>query len=162
MRACLNCQQNLNLLGKNLKALYCSTSCKNKFRFSKNKEQELSKQKEYFKTEKGRAIRLYHGAFKRNPLFLDISMNWIYDKLKNGFCEVTGLPFSYEAKSPWAPSLDRIDSNLGYTKENTRIVIWLYNTAKNIYTDEDVLVVAQALCNANGSLKNQTSKREKR
>jgi hypothetical protein len=59
------------------------------------------------------------------------------------------LPFTYglEARNPWSPSLDRIDPKIGYTLENTRVVVWIYNTAKNVFHDEDVMLMAQALIN---------------
>lgn len=62
-----------------------------------------------------------------------------------GKCEVTGLPFEWSIGSPWAPSLDRIDSARGYTHENTQLVCWIYNQAKNIYTHADLLRLASAL-----------------
>ncbi len=52
----------------------------------------------------------------------------------NGRCEVTGMPFNYEKTSnsrtpPFSPSIDRIDSNKGYTMDNIRIVCVATNFA---------------------------------
>jgi hypothetical protein len=55
-------------------------------------------------------------------------------------CSVTGLPLSTEwdgpDKNPWAPSLDRIDNELGYIEGNVRLVCWAYNLAKGSWPDE--------------------------
>jgi hypothetical protein len=42
---------------------------------------------------------------------------WIYEKILEGYCEVTGIPFdltsevsnSVHAKNPWVPSIDRVE-----------------------------------------------------
>lgn len=36
------------------------------------------------------------------------------------------------------PTIDKIDSGKGYTKDNCRIVCWWFNLTKSIYTDEQV------------------------
>jgi hypothetical protein len=51
-----------------------------------------------------------------------------------GRCEVSGLPFTIDRFSaamrrPFVPSLDRIDSSLGYTAENCRLVLFAINVA---------------------------------
>lgn len=52
-----------------------------------------------------------------------------------GRCSVSGLRFGVSGRShgknPWAPSLDRIDSQLGYTKSTCRIVCVAANLAMN-------------------------------
>jgi hypothetical protein len=112
---------------------------------------------------------MWHNAktrAKENNCTFDITEEWIENKLINGFCEVTNLPFVITyltGKQPWAPSLDKIDPLKGYTMDNTRVVVWLYNAAKNVFSDNDVLLMANALVkNKDGSMKSQTSKREKK
>ena len=60
---------------------------------------------------------------------------------------MTGLPLKLGPgkRSPWSPSIDRIDPRFGYTPGNCRIVCWLYNAAKSEFTDDDVLVMASAV-----------------
>lgn len=75
--------------------------------------------------------------------------------LATGVCSVTGLPFSFirdgqnSLKNPWAPSLDRIDRTLGYTVGNVRATCWLFNHMRCDYSDDDILIVARALVEAN-------------
>jgi prophage regulatory protein len=52
----------------------------------------------------------------------------------NGRCAVTGIPFETTTgggRNPWGASLDRIDSSLGYTFANCRIVCTSVNLAMN-------------------------------
>lgn len=58
-------------------------------------------------------------------------------------CAVTGVEFRLIAdvdyhKNPFAPSLDRKDSNKGYTIENVQLVCTWYNMFKNEWSDKDV------------------------
>lgn len=62
-----------------------------------------------------------------------------------GHCEATGLSFEWGTGSPWAPSIDRIDSARGYTMDNVQVVCWIYNQAKNTYTDAELLRLARAI-----------------
>lgn len=101
------------------------------------------------------AIMMVRGAAERavsKGVPFSISPEWAVERLKPGKCEVTGIPFDFNREglapgvmNPFAPSLDRKTPKLGYTEENTRIVIWLYNAAKGGWTDENVLRMAEAL-----------------
>lgn len=57
-------------------------------------------------------------------------------------CAVSGIQMTLEASSrkkanPFKCSIDRIDSNLGYTKDNVRLVCWAVNQMKADRTDEE-------------------------
>lgn len=76
-------------------------------------------------------------ARKKN-LDFNLTRDWIFEKLKLPFCEATGLPFNMTDKPPagkrfhpFAPSIDRIDPKLGYTTDNCRMVIWIFNQSKS-------------------------------
>lgn len=91
---------------------------------------------------------------KGKGLELSLTKEWLVAGLNLGKCAVTGIEFDLSVKlrgsgriTPWSPSLDRIDSTKGYTPENCRLVVWMYNAAKHISTDGDVLRLAKAVCN---------------
>ena len=120
-----------------------------------NTQKRQSKaQKNYQNLPVGRANRIYHtlikGAESRGIAF-NLSKEWILEKLLNGRCEVTGIPFVFDAnknsftvksknqnRNPWSPSVDRIDSSKGYTEENCKMVCTMYNTCKGSFSDEAV------------------------
>jgi hypothetical protein len=78
-----------------------------------------------------------------------LSAEHIRNVLAAGFCEVTGIAFEMSTprfvKSPWAPSLDRKDPRVGYTPENTRVVVACFNFAKGVWGDQAVMIMARAL-----------------
>ncbi len=99
---------------------------------------------------KVRAQRLYGNAHKRSKAnnwpAPDFSSSFIEEKILNGFCEVTGIPFdldtkksSSHTKSPWVPSLDRIDNSKPYSKDNIQLVVFMYNVCKSEFRHEDVV-----------------------
>ncbi len=93
-------------------------------------------------TQQGRAKKLVRAAAARarkGKLAYALDWQWLVHKLAAGVCEATGLPLVIQRGiSPFAPSLDRINPALGYTKENTRVVIYVFNMAKSQFTDSDV------------------------
>jgi len=65
-----------------------------------------------------------------------------------GCCEITGIPFDFEphkiySKNPYSPSIDRIDSSKGYTKQNVRIVLWQVNLMRGEISDEEIIVICK-------------------
>lgn len=102
----------------------------------------------------GRANELFQGAKRRQrkDSSFDLDVAFIIDKLEKGVCEVTGLTFNYdkpsgESTNKFSPSIDRIDSSVGYIKSNVRVVIWWYNLMKNDSTDSELLEICQAVVN---------------
>lgn len=74
----------------------------------------------------------------------------LYDA-QEGRCAITGLPFDISSGSeddrwrrPFPPSIDRIDSALGYTPENIRLVCAAVNNALGPWGEAVFAVIAQA------------------
>ena len=99
---------------------------------------------------KVRCQRLYGNAQKRSKANgwppPDFTAGWIEEKVLNGFCEATGIPFDLDtrlseihASNPFVPSIDRIDSSLPYLKENVQIVVFMYNVCKGEFGHDDVV-----------------------
>ena len=103
-----------------------------------------------------RAVKLLQGVrsrCKNKDLDYDLNTEWLVKVFNEGVCQVTGLPFEFEVDSKcngfrsFTPSLDRTDPTKGYTEDNVKVVVWLYNAAKGVGTHEDVMKLAEALIN---------------
>jgi hypothetical protein len=106
----------------------------------------------HYESIKGRACHLFNSAKRRHQKweFFDLDRVFIEEKLSAGKCEVTGLPFDFTSpgdsrKNPFAPSIDRIDNSLGYTKNNVRIVLWSVNLMHGEMTDEQLIEMCKAV-----------------
>lgn len=94
-----------------------------------------------------------HNARKRNIAFILIpsDISSLVEK-QQWKCARTGIVFDMAwrvGRKPFAPSVDRIDNTRGYEPGNIQIVCNMYNQAKHVHTDADVLLFAKALVNAN-------------
>jgi len=65
------------------------------------------------------------------------------------YCPMLGCRLKYEGTgmSGWsrqddAPSLDRIDSSIGYVSDNVQIISWRANRIKNDSTPEELMLIA--------------------
>lgn len=96
---------------------------------------------------KGRAKTLWGHARQRaerrgREFALDVQI--VIDALEKGRCEATNIEFVLQIPDvknkhhPYSPSIDRIDSNLGYTPENCQIVVYAFNSIKNQW-DMDII-----------------------
>ena len=91
-------------------------------------------------------IRAKQSARKKG-IDYELDRPWIEELLREGKCAVSGIDFVFEVKSrsPWKTSIDRINPNRGYIKDNCRLVCFAYNTLKGIGTDQEALFIANAL-----------------
>lgn len=110
-------------------------------------EKVKSYSKLYYNSLTGRAKSLLKTTTRRSSKFEEVDnpvdIEFILEKLKVGKCEVTGIAFDYDnkfntCKNPLSPSIDRVDSNKGYSKDNVRIVLWQYNLMRGELTDDQL------------------------
>ena len=70
----------------------------------------------------------------KKELDYDLTIGWLREKIYDGYCEATKLPFKlYPTNTtinPFYPSIDRIDSDKGYTKDNCQVVVIGFNNLK--------------------------------
>lgn len=102
---------------------------------------------EYFTDLTYRCKTLIAGAKRRAdkkglPFELDAGTLEAIIKVQNFKCSITGMVFDLAqsdryARSPLAPSIDRKNSDAGYTWDNVQIVVAWYNIFKNEWTDDD-------------------------
>lgn len=95
--------------------------------------------------------RAKQGAKQRG---LDFELGWgdfiaICERAA-GLCEVSGITLETSSdhtrhRSPYKPSIDRINSSLGYVAGNVRIVCVMVNAALNTWGDEALITVALSI-----------------
>jgi hypothetical protein len=78
-----------------------------------------------------RLSRVKARAQKKGVPF-ELDEAWVRQEVErnDGRCALTGMNFTTgdgPGRAPFTPSFDRIDPRKGYTKDNTRIVIWAIN-----------------------------------
>jgi hypothetical protein len=123
--------------------------------YDKNNGRGIKRAQALRRDEPARALFYqYRCKSKKLGLPFDLTVEWFEERLARGICEATGLPMqplnagdslAKRARSPWVASVDRIDPLGGYTQDNARLVVWLYNAAKSNYKDQDVLHLALAV-----------------
>jgi hypothetical protein len=122
----------------------------NKRRYLEVRATVLEQQKAYRTTPRGRALQMMQGIVSRSRKRLSdttLSIEWLEAKLARGVCELSGLPFDLSRdgiKGPYAPSIDRIDSRVGYTPENCRMILWALNTAFSWWGEKAFMDIARA------------------
>lgn len=111
-----------------------------------------------YQTPKMRARALVTSArnsAKKKNLPFNLTNEWVEKKIVAGKCEVSGLDFDLSSmntgkygagsQNPFAPSLDRTFPEHGYTTDNVKVVVWIYNSGKQNHSHETVMKLARAL-----------------
>lgn len=123
----------------------------------KNSERNNANHQKWIEKNAARFIfRKCKISSKRRNKNFSLTLTWVEEKLAVGICERTGLPFVFKKETSdlllsqrrnnlWFPSIDRIDSSLGYTENNCQMVCVMYNVAKNEWSDVEFLKLARAL-----------------
>ena len=74
----------------------------------------------------------------------DLTIDWVLNRVATGRCEATGIKFG-KTGTPWVASLDRKDSNRGYTKDNCWVVCWAFNRAKGKHNNRHLIKLAKGI-----------------
>jgi hypothetical protein len=149
-------------LGKQTMCIECRKEDKRRFnktsrRTGINNKKAISKnyQRKFLTTPRGRLFSILKRAktrAKKNNLEFDIDLNWLMEQFEkqDGRCKLTKIKFIFEhnpnfenLSMPFSPSLDRIDSNKGYTKDNVRIICTIVNLGINHFGTETFKYVCQ-------------------
>ena len=111
-------------------------------KYANNKLDQYSPFRYHLNMAKRRSKK-YNRAFDLDLEFLQ--QLWLKQQTK---CAVTGLFLDEKYihtkkqrkdKNPYQASLDRIDNDRGYTKDNVRFVCYMFNIARNDFDDDKVL-----------------------
>jgi hypothetical protein len=136
---------------------------KSKEYVKRNKEKVAAKQKTYRslakdktaayrntrrKTKAGYLDRLVEVSKTREPT-TGINRDYL-ETIFGDTCALTGVSFEYDysgggSYNPLAPSLDRIDSNKGYFKDNVQVVAQSVNRWKNDTPNEEFKQVMKTI-----------------
>lgn len=115
------------------------------------RERANKRSEEFYYSEDGRARSLMNQTVRRSKQKgwdNDIDKQWFIDRLRIGKCSVTGIAFDFSKPNgvranPYAPSIDRIDSKIGYLKSNCRLVIWQFNLMKGEISDAELVKICK-------------------
>lgn len=92
---------------------------------------------------------------EKNAWGFDIGKEWLYNEItRTGRCAISGIPFTFAGLDdadirlrPFSPSIDRIDSKGGYTKDNVRIVLAALNIAFGEWGEKIAYAIFAAILN---------------
>ena len=116
-------------------------------------------------TFRGRAIQMLarsRNRAKESNIPHSIVLEDILPGVEAGFCQLTKLPFDLKpvtktSQNPYAPSIDRIDSLKGYTKDNIRIVLYSVNAALGQFGTAILLPILKAMITGIENAKQNTT-----
>ena len=130
---------------------------------------QIQKTKKYTSTLNGFIKKIYkdmyHNAEKRaKKLNIELTVEDIHElyEKQNGFCAISGLNLTHETYAYKDKehiinrlniSIDRINSNLGYTKDNIQLVAAIVNRMKTDLPDPEFIKICSIITENN---KNQT------
>lgn len=125
-----------------------------------NREYNKAMQYNYYKSTRGRVVDFHHAAkrrAKKKKIEFELSTDFIVEmwEKQNGKCALTQIEFLIPQErtggkaSPFAPSIDRIDSSKGYEKDNVRLVCVAVNYALNEFGEEIFKQICKAYLKAN-------------
>ncbi len=133
--------------------------CKTCYNQKRHQPKMRSKARKYengrWRTVQGRIVYLIRNSKSRaikKGLGFDLTSDHIMQLYtqQNGACKRTGIEFDLTAKSdgsknPKCMTLDRIDNTKGYTLENTELVCYHYNIAKNSFPIDELYTLCELI-----------------
>lgn len=134
-------------------------------RYARYRESYIARRRIYGATLSGRIHALLTSARSRaakRGLEFTLTFEELAEmyRAQNGCCLLTRLPLDLEGRNtkrrraylPFSPSLDRIDPNEGYTRQNVRLVCTAINIARNHFGDDVLTVTCAAYLQTQGYL----------
>lgn len=128
------------------KSQFCCPDCRTKARLESYRNDPNKKLYQLFQGAKSRA--------KRDGKEFDLTLEFIKQLWadQRGCCLLSGREFKWgsgpDRNHRDAPTLDRIDSERGYTQDNVRMITYHLNIAINKYGLEAFKELAQEVCHS--------------
>lgn len=124
------------------------------YRFIEPKSKKSISNKKYAESFKGTLNTLFNQCKKHanEKMEFNISKAHIENMLQKNVCSITNIPFCYKLygdkrSNPFRPSVDRINSDIGYTNNNTRIVCVAVNYFLNEFGEDNLRKVCHSYIN---------------
>jgi len=119
---------------------------------TKTKEERYAVTEAYSNTLPGRLNKIKinaRGSAKKRGHTCELEYYDIRDlwAKQNGLCAYTGWPMELTTKSQRLVSLERIDNNKSYTKDNILLVCWCANKARSGMTQNEFISMCKAIGN---------------
>lgn len=124
----------------------------------KNKQMENVRKNLDDKTRLQKTLRMRFYAARdrarKKSLSFDLTTEFLEELWckQEGKCAITNIPMTYlndNGRTYTNVSIDRIDSNKGYTKENVQLVCMAVNQMKSDLTMDEVLIICEAVVKNN-------------
>ncbi len=111
-----------------------------------NKEKRVEIRRNFYMKDPTSAVLKQRKCYSnKKGLPFELDADWYNEQYTKG-CAVTKIPFTKQGViTPWSAHIDKIIPELGYTKENCRLVCACFNKAKSNWTDKDVIKMAKEL-----------------
>lgn len=158
MKRCGHCKEYKNILEFSLNSKRCK-ACDKIYNttYRKNNHEKISHGKnKYSHSLEGKFTILIYAAqtrAKKKNIDFELDYDWIANQYKNqnGKCLLTNIKLvinecrnTKRSRSPFTMSIDRIDSNQGYTKNNSRLICMAMNLALNEFGEETFQQICEA------------------
>lgn len=149
---CSFCKTNVRLedmcvpRGKTYQKLRCRICRKTQ----QNNPQSAKAQKTYKYKDVDTFLRILASKIKNRSKVKQYDCEVTYElltklfALQNGKCALSGLPMTFDSPLD-VPSVDRIDSTLGYTQNNVQLVCWKVNKMKSNLTQDEFIALCRLI-----------------
>jgi len=128
----------------------CKKCLSNEYKNRPDKQDYIDKQKKWVNKNliRFRVLSAKHRAIRDNLSF-ELTNEMVEEKLKEQDykCYISKLPISMESNNWYSLSLDRINSDDGYTIKNTIIVTKFINISKNELSLNEFIFLIKEVCN---------------
>lgn len=98
--------------------------------------------------------RLAHARTNQRRFEFELDIEFLMDMLQrqDGRCALSGVEMTFSHDTPSSnASIDRIDNNCGYMKDNVRLVCSAVNLMRNRMSDEELVWWASAIVKGRAS-----------